>query len=67
MTDNDIFGIEYKEITTDQVELNRKVKLKAEELYNILAPNGVASSREMQLAITKLEESVLWATKAIFK
>jgi hypothetical protein len=60
---SDTFRKAYKGLTTRQVELMYAVKEAAELLEEAIA--RVPSSRETALAVTKLEESVMWATKAI--
>lgn len=60
------FRPEYKELTPEAKERIATIKDKAQELLEyILDDNGMtqAGSRELSLAKTKLEESIMWAVK----
>ena len=59
----DIFRKVYAELSHEQMDLMRDVKEKSESLIMII--DSVGRSREMSLAITKLEECVMWAIKGI--
>ena len=58
----DTFRKTYKTLTEENSRLILDCKNKAEEL-ELLFKN--VSSREMSLALTNLEQSLMWATKAI--
>jgi hypothetical protein len=53
----------YRELTGPQKRQIEEVKEMARHLYGLFL--GIGDSREMSLAKTKLEECVMWATKAI--
>lgn len=57
------FRPRYRKLTEAELGLSDAIKAKAAELEALysLAPQG----RETSLALTKLEESVMWAVKAI--
>jgi len=60
----DTFRKEYRQLTDDESADMQNIKQLAEalEIYLIKYP-----SREMSLAITNLEQSVMWSMKAITK
>lgn len=60
--DNDIFS--FKKVGPKGLAHIRHVKSKADDLYSWLLEN-VQNNRERSLAITKLEETVMWLNKAI--
>lgn len=62
---NDLFHKEYKDISVETVELIKRVKEKAEELYALIGSRP--ESRESSLAKTKLEEAVMWFVKGLCK
>ena len=53
----------YRDLSTEEMELSKNIKEAAEtiEIYIEKLPAG----REKVLAMTKLEESVMWAIKAL--
>ena len=55
---------EYHKFDDDQLELSQMIKDSAEELEANIALYCVPS-REKSLAITRLEECVMWANKSI--
>lgn len=59
---DDVFRREYRELNTEQRFLMGAAKDAAEELHRVLLL--LPMTREQSLAITKLEECVMWATKA---
>lgn len=62
----DVFRKEYKELTILQKQRIDLIKIYAEDLLNKIQESvDVCSPREYQIAITKLEECVMWAIKAI--
>ena len=48
----------------NQTERYEEIRAKAKELANLILSN-TPSSREQSLAITKLQESVMWANASI--
>lgn len=67
--ETNIFRQAYKELTEDKKSLMNKIKDAAQELYSLFpkTDDGRAKDRETSLAVTKLEESVMWAVKGITK
>lgn len=59
----DVFRKKYVELTFEQSELIRLVKERSQDLQLII--DSIGRSRETALAITKLEECVMWAVKSI--
>ena len=60
----DIFRTKYRELTTDEKELLEIIKNKANELntlFNVVASPG----RYKSLAVTSLEQSVMWIVKEV--
>jgi hypothetical protein len=55
----------YKELTGEQTFQIASVKEIGQELIDLL--NTVPMSREIALALTKVEESVMWAVKGLSK
>jgi hypothetical protein len=64
---NDTFRLMYRVLTTEEKELMHNMKLAAQELETkmseILELKG--SSQELNQAHMKLQEAVMWATKAL--
>lgn len=61
-----IFRTAYRALTADEADQVRAIKERAESLLEVmLGPQTVIAPRELALARTKLEESVMWAVKAI--
>lgn len=60
-----VFSQDYRDLTEAEKGAIVQVKDLAEDLYSLF--ETAPSSREMALAKTKLEEAVMWATKAITK
>jgi len=60
---SDTFRIEYVKLSDEKTNLITRIKLTAELLEDLF--NTVESSRELSLAKTNLEQSIMWATKAI--
>jgi hypothetical protein len=58
----DTFRKVYKTLKQENTDLILSIKNKAEELEVLLK---TVSSREMSLALTNLEQSMMWATIAI--
>lgn len=58
---DDVMRVKYRPLTAEEAALLRSVKGQAAALYGFLERLG--ESRELSLAKTKLEESVMWATK----
>lgn len=64
---SDTFRKQYRELTAAEKAAMEEVKTTAEDLevlYNAQKANG-KNPRHLALAMTKLEESVMWAVKAI--
>lgn len=62
----DTFRKEYTPLTDQQKAIMMKVKEQAEVLLNLFdEANTPNSGREIALAKTKLEESIMWAVKGI--
>jgi hypothetical protein len=61
--ENDIFNRNEKQLSDITVVVIDGVKIKAEELYQLF--EGIEPCRESSIAKTKLEESIMWAVKAI--
>lgn len=64
----DTFRKEYKPLTEEQKQWMDEVKAKAEDLFlSIDRPRNAdfAGNREIALAKTNLEQSVMWAVKGI--
>jgi len=59
----DVFRREARLLTDKEAEAIRAFKIKAEELVQILIAEKPC--REYSLAITRLEESVMWAVKGM--
>lgn len=61
-----IFRPIYKELSEENKKHIEDVKNKASELWHLLPKNeGRGANREVALAITKLEEVVMWAVKGM--
>lgn len=65
--DENIFRSAYRPLLTEEVSLMNNIKEKAFELYKLFpqTDGGRAKDRETSLAITKLEESIMWVVKSI--
>lgn len=59
---SDTFRKVYKPLNERNAQLVTAIKQKAEELEALML---LVKSREMSLALTNLEQSTMWATKAI--
>lgn len=66
-----VFRPEYRELSLEESDLVSRIKDKAQELYFLIESSIQESpspkGREIALAKTKLEESVMWAVKGITK
>lgn len=60
----DIFRKEYKPLTEEKKELVMFIKQEAERLYQMIE-NADGDPRMKALAKTNLEQSIMWAVKAI--
>ena len=58
----DTFRKEYRKLKEESSALILKIKLHAELLEELLI---TVKSREMSLAMTNLEQCIMWATKAV--
>lgn len=64
----DTFRKEYTPLTDAQKEMVLKIKQKADELEALFDEvNTPNIGREIALAKTKLEESIMWAVKGVTK
>jgi len=57
------FRTVYRELSDDEKELVEGIKTCAEDLERFI--DAMPAGRKRSLAITKLEESVMWAIKGI--
>lgn len=62
--DHDLNPFDYVQPTPESVEAITAVRLAMKNLRDLMNER-IPSSRERSLAITKLEESSMWANKAI--
>ena len=60
----DTFIKDYWQLPESDTQKIRDLKDKAQELFNMMELTQV-KSREMSLAITNLEQAMMWCTKAI--
>lgn len=58
-----IFRPVYRTLNDDEKKLCDDIKDRAEELYQLI--QKMPKSRHQSLAITSLEESVMWAVKGV--
>jgi hypothetical protein len=64
----DVFHAQYRELSDNEKSLMEEIKLKAGDLYNLFENVATTDNgREIALAKTKLEESVMWAVKGLTK
>lgn len=61
---NDVFIKDYWTLPETDTQKIRDLKDKAQELFDMIEITKV-KSREMSLAITNLEQAMMWCTKAI--
>jgi hypothetical protein len=62
----DIFKKTYKELTPEMKAFLDKLKEKAQELYDVIDKGGTPNNgREIALAKTNLEQSIMWAVKGL--
>lgn len=57
------FRLEYRKLSVDETQVMNNIKDKAEELAVLF--DNEPNSRYKSLAMTKLEESVMWMVKGI--
>ena len=64
---SDIFRLEYKKLSDDQIAYMNIFKNRAQQLFDEFTAAAFLNpdSRMMAIAKTKLEESVMWAVKGI--
>jgi hypothetical protein len=60
----DTFIKDYWTLPESDTQKIRDLKDKAQELFDMIEITGV-KSREMSLAVTNLEQAMMWCTKAI--
>lgn len=58
-----IFRPVYRQLTDDEKKLTDDIKDRAEELHQLI--QKMPKSRHQSVAITKLEEAVMWAVKGV--
>lgn len=64
--ETNIFRPVYRELTDIEKKNVEEIKEKANELYHLFPKtDGRGKNREVAVAMTKLEESVMWAVKGI--
>lgn len=72
----DVFRQKYRELNDVEKRELENIKTIAEDLYKAIEhntkvgvpdPEGNSNGREMALAKTKLEESIMWAVKGLTK
>ncbi len=63
----DVFRPQYRDLSEEETKLIGDIKDKAGELYDLINKAQLAGggTREMALAKTNLEQSVMWAVKAV--
>ena len=59
---SDTFRKEYRPLSVNGQSLIQKIKMQAEDVEHYMR---TVQNREMSLAITNLEQAIMWATKAI--
>lgn len=64
-TDNNVMRHEYRVLTNAEKALMQSIKDKGLDIYNTLTLMG--DSREISIAKTKAEETVMWAVKHLTK
>lgn len=75
---SDVFHAKYRELSDEEKLLMERIKIKVAELYDlmdsVIRNEGTATTvgpsingREVALAKTKLEESVMWTVKGLTK
>jgi hypothetical protein len=57
-TRNDVLGLEYRNLTGEEISRIGALKELGQELILLMAATG--QSREMDVALTRLEEAVIW-------
>lgn len=62
---SDIMRQEYRQLSGDEQLRLKQMKVKAAELYDLIDYCTDGDQRSFSLAKTKIEEAVMWATKAI--
>ena len=68
MVEENIFRPVYKELSEKQKEAMKRIKDIALKLYGTYPKTeDRPMNREISIAITKLEESVMWAVKGVTK
>ena len=60
---SDVFRKAYRQLSTEELAILGRIKATAEALYDQF--ELISAGRETSLAKTKLEESVMWAVKAV--
>lgn len=62
---SDVMRQAYRVLSGDEKLRLSQMKLKAAELYDLINYCADGDQRSLALAKTKIEEAVMWATKAI--
>ena len=58
------FRTQYRKLEQNEVDTMNGIKNRAEDLLQFII-NNTPKGREQSLAITKLEETVMWAVKGV--
>jgi hypothetical protein len=58
-----LFPKQQRELSDEEVQLSHQIKDLAGDLHDLI--DMIPSSREREAAITRLEESIMWAMRAI--
>ena len=59
------YNPDYRTLTKSEYELLTTIKAQASELSEVILGSVPAGHRERYIALTKLDECVMWATKGI--
>jgi hypothetical protein len=60
-----VFRQEQRRLTPSEVELVTQLRAAAQDVHDII--DMLAPSRERDVAMTRLEEAVMWAEKAVLE
>jgi hypothetical protein len=62
---NDVFRINYTPISDEKKETIKEIKLKAQELYDLIHKTAIV--KEGNTALMYLETSIMWIVKGLTK